>query len=94
MSRRQQRQEARQHISRRQAERTKRDALERTDDPVLRGLITAAYEREVRGSVHKRDRTPHYTYQLGLIPPHFHQQDEPRDLPPVIRTPRPARGAA
>ncbi|GGB71402.1 hypothetical protein [Deinococcus soli (ex Cha et al. 2016)] len=88
MSRRQQRQEARRHISRRQAERTKREALERTDDPVLRGLITAAYERLVRGYIHKGDRTPHYTYQLGLTPPQFQLQDEVRDLPPIIRRPR------
>lgn len=88
MSRRQQRQEARRHISRRQAERTKREALERTDDPVLRGLITAAYERLVRGYIYKGDRTPHYTYQLGLTPPQFQLQDEVRDLPPIIRRPR------
>ncbi|MBZ9752743.1 hypothetical protein K7W42_18030 [Deinococcus sp. HMF7604] len=82
--------------SKRQQEREYRQALERTDDPVLRGRITARYQRARRGWLRIRDTTPHYVYNLGLLSvtkssgtPQHHT-----DHPPVIRRPRLARRGA
>lgn len=81
-------------MSRRQEEREYRRALEAATDPILRRLIRARYQQRRRGYLRIKDQDAHYLYDLGLTPALPHPTDKPRDLPPVIRTPRPARGAA
>ncbi|MHA0043001.1 hypothetical protein [Deinococcus sp. PEB2-63] len=75
-------------MSRRQEEREYARALEAATDPILRRLIRARYQQRRRGYLRIKDRDAHYLYDLGLPPALQHPADKPRDLPPVIRTPR------
>ncbi|MVN88490.1 hypothetical protein GO986_17245 [Deinococcus sp. HMF7620] len=74
--------------SRWQMEREYEQALAATNDPVLRGLITATYLRLRRGYVRVGDLKGHYLYDLGLTPKVLGGPDVSRQLPPVIRRSR------
>ncbi|MVN88271.1 hypothetical protein GO986_16115 [Deinococcus sp. HMF7620] len=72
--------------SRRQMDREYEQALAATDDPVLQGLVTAAYQRLRRGYVRANDTAGHYTYDIGLLPQLSQSFERPTNLPPIIRT--------
>ncbi|MBZ9752986.1 hypothetical protein K7W42_19290 [Deinococcus sp. HMF7604] len=75
-------------MSKRQQDREYEQALAQADDPVLRGLITATYQRLRRGYVRVGDLKGHYTYDLGLLPRTDGCFERPTNLPPIIRTQR------